>query len=118
MPDASPAEDRSMLASAISSLLRHVRALAALGAAVCLAYSRAAPADQARAASEAPARVATPAGGAAQDDPKDDPLPPRGAVRLGTARYRYGTRIESLAVSADGRLAAASAGQSLFSPAR
>ncbi len=55
-------------------------------------------------------------------DPAADPLPAQGAVRLGTARYRYGTKIESMAVSADGRLAAASSGHGwfsgLFSPAR
>jgi RNA polymerase sigma factor (sigma-70 family) len=47
-----------------------------------------------------------------------DPLPAQGAVRLGTSRYRYGSRIETLAVSADGKLAAACGGWYPFSPAR
>ncbi len=54
-----------------------------------------------------------------------DPLPARGIVRLGTERYRHGTRIESFAVSADGRLAATASGWGVyhtppegFSPAR
>jgi len=108
-----------MLENAVPSLLQHVRHLAA---AVCLASCWTPHADQAQAASEAPPQVATPAGGAVQDDPKADSLPAGGAVRLGTARYRYGSRIASMAVSADGRLAAASGGlgwfSGLFSPAR
>ncbi|HYV39187.1 MAG TPA: WD40 repeat domain-containing protein [Gemmataceae bacterium] len=36
-----------------------------------------------------------------------DPLPAGSALRFGTIRYRHGTRIESLAVSADGKVAAA-----------
>jgi WD40 repeat protein len=39
-------------------------------------------------------------------------------VRLGTARYRHGSRIESLAVFADGRLAAAASGWRPLAPAR
>jgi WD40 repeat protein len=39
-------------------------------------------------------------------------------VRLGTARYRHGTQIESMAVSADGRLVAVVGGWRSFSPAR
>jgi hypothetical protein len=48
----------------------------------------------------------------------DDPLPAQGAVRLGTTRYRHGSRIESMAVSADGRLAAVASGWRSFSPAQ
>jgi RNA polymerase sigma factor (sigma-70 family) len=85
-------------------------ALAALGAAVCLAPCWTPHADQAQAA--------IPAVDAVPDDAWADPLPPRGAIRLGTARYRYGSRIESLAVSADGRLAAVAGGWLSLSPAR
>jgi RNA polymerase sigma factor (sigma-70 family) len=53
-----------------------------------------------------------------QSSPVADPLPAQGAVRLGTARYRHGTRIESFAVSADGRLAVATRGWRLPSSAR
>lgn len=72
---------------------------AALGAAVCFGYCLTPSADQGPGAEEpAPA-------------PADaDPLPARGTVRLGTDRYRLGTRIESLSVSADGRHAAAASG--------
>src|SRR5262249_31836143 len=48
----------------------------------------------------------------------DDPLPARSTVRLGTARYRHGSRIESMAVSADGRLAAVASGWRSFAPAQ
>jgi RNA polymerase sigma factor (sigma-70 family) len=84
-------------------------ALAVLGAAVCFGYW-AVQADR-------PPAAAAPTG-AAQGDFADDPLPPRGAVRLGTARYRHGSRIESFAVSADGRLAAVASGWLSSSPAR
>ena len=42
---------------------------------------------------------------------------PRVAVRLGTARYRHGSRIESMAVSADGKLAVTASGNSPYNPA-
>jgi RNA polymerase sigma factor (sigma-70 family) len=101
-------------------------ALTALGAVFCLAYSWTLLADQTQAASEAPVQVAAPAAGAAGDDPAADPLPAQGAVRLGTARYRHGTRIENMAVSADSKLAVTASGNSpynsalagRFSPAR
>jgi RNA polymerase sigma factor (sigma-70 family) len=80
-----------------------------LGAA-CLAYCSTSPADQAPAANEAPPRVAAAAGGVVQDNPNADALPPGGAIRIGTARYRHGIRIERLAVSADGRLAVTAGG--------
>jgi WD40 repeat protein len=100
--------------------------LAALGAAFCLAHSWTLPADQGPAAREAPAQAAAPAAGAVPDDPAADPLPTPGTVRLGTARYRHGTHIENLAVSADGKLAVTASGNSpynaalagRFSPAR
>jgi len=55
--------------------------------------------------------------------PRPSALPPRSSSlapssRLGTARYRHGSPIESMAVSADGRLVATSSGFGLFSPAR
>ena len=52
---------------------------------------------------------------AVQDDPMVDPLPAQAAVRLGTARYRYGSRIASMGVSADGKLAVVSCGVAWFS---
>ena len=58
---------------------------------------------------------------AGQDSPgrqTADPLPSRAAFRLGTARYRHGTRIDSLAVSADGRLAATRSRWGMLGPAR
>ncbi len=42
--------------------------------------------------------------------PADDPLPVGSTLRLGTSRYRQGTEIRSLAVSADGTLAVAASG--------
>jgi RNA polymerase sigma factor (sigma-70 family) len=93
-------------------------AMAALSAAACLAYCWAPHADHAQATNETPPQVVVPAAGAVPDDPAADPLPPQGAVRLGTARYRHGSRIESLAVSADGRLAAVASGWRSFVPAR
>jgi RNA polymerase sigma factor (sigma-70 family) len=99
--------------------------LVCLGAAVCFGYCWP-EADQAPPAGTAPQQVAAPAGGAEQDGAAADPLPAQGTVRLGTARYRHGTRIESMAVSADGKLAVTSSGNSpynaalagRFSPAR
>jgi RNA polymerase sigma factor (sigma-70 family) len=88
---------------------------AALASAVCFAYCLAPHAEQPSAASAPP--PAAPAAGADRDDPADDTLPAQ-AVRLGTPRYRHGTRIESFAVSADGRLAAVASGWRSFSPAR
>jgi RNA polymerase sigma factor (sigma-70 family) len=102
-----------------------VIATVALGAAVYLGYGWAPTADQAPAAGEPTLAAEAPAAAAVREDPAADPLPARGAVRLGTARYRHGTRIESLAVSADGRLAATASGWGVyhnppeaFSPAR
>jgi RNA polymerase sigma factor (sigma-70 family) len=90
--------------------------VAALASAICFAYCWNPHAEQAR---EAGGPTATaPAAGAGGGDPAADPLPAPGAVRLGTARYRHGSRIESLAVSADGRLAAVASGWDSFSPAR
>ncbi|HZY88468.1 MAG TPA: sigma-70 family RNA polymerase sigma factor [Gemmataceae bacterium] len=96
----------ALLLSTAGKKIGAVVAVAVLGAAVCLAYCWAPHADQA------------PAAGAGRGDPADDPLPTGAAVRLGTARYRHGTRIESFAVSADGRLAAAASGWRSLSPAR
>ena len=57
-----------------------------------------------------PPPPAAPAADAERGDLAADPLPAQGAVRLGTGRYRHGTRIESFAVSADGRLAVVAGG--------
>jgi RNA polymerase sigma factor (sigma-70 family) len=46
----------------------------------------------------------------AAPDRTDDPLPAGSTLRFGTARFRHGTAIESLAVSADDRLAVAASG--------
>ncbi len=97
-------------------------ALAVLGAVVCFGYCLSVPADQPPPA-EPPA--APPPAVAGRHDPATDPLPAGAAVRLGTGRYRHGSRIESFAVSADGRLAATASGWGVyhnppeaFSPAR
>jgi RNA polymerase sigma factor (sigma-70 family) len=92
-------------------------ALAALGAAVCLAYTRDSNADPVQAANEPPPLVAAQPEDVVQGDPNADPLPPQGAIRIGTARYRHGTRIECLALSADGKLAVTASGNSPYNPA-
>jgi RNA polymerase sigma factor (sigma-70 family) len=96
----------TFLLSASGKKVGALVAVAALGAAVCLASWWAPHTDQA-AASE-PTITA----------PEADPLPARGAVRIGTARYRHGSRIQSFAVSADGRLAIVASGSGSFWPAR
>jgi RNA polymerase sigma factor (sigma-70 family) len=90
---------------------------AALATAAGFAHRWAPYAEQAPAADEPPPPAAAPAADAPRSDPAADPLPARGDVRLGTARYHHGSRIESLAVSADGRLAAAASGSCFYSPA-
>jgi RNA polymerase sigma factor (sigma-70 family) len=85
-------------------------ALAVLGAA-CFGYW-ATPADR------GPSGAPVPAAGAGGADRTADPLPLQGAVRLGTAGYRHGSRIETMAVSADGRVAAVAGGWRSLSPAR
>ena len=40
----------------------------------------------------------------------DEPLPPNSTLRFGTSRFRHGTAISSLAVSADGQFAVAASG--------
>src|SRR5262245_49775002 len=117
----------TLLLSTSGKRVGALAAVAALGAAVCFAYCWSPHADQGPVASEptnTPALTQTfpppdeGEAGADQDDPAADPLPAQGTVRLGTARYRHGSRIESMAVSADGRLAAVSSGSRSFSPAR
>jgi RNA polymerase sigma factor (sigma-70 family) len=56
---------------------------------------------------ESPART-TPAPPA--PDRRGDPLPAGSTLRFGTSRYRHGTAIEGLAVSADDRIAVAASG--------
>jgi RNA polymerase sigma factor (sigma-70 family) len=91
-------------------------AMAALGVAVCFACCWAPPAEQAPAAPP-PQPLPHPWGEGQGWGGAADPLPAQGAVRLGTARYRHGSRIESMAVSADGRLAATASGYGSFNPA-
>jgi RNA polymerase sigma factor (sigma-70 family) len=87
-------------------------AVAALATAVCFAYCWGPHTDQAPAASElAPT---APAAGAGGGDPSDGPLPSQGVVRLGTARYRHGSPIMSMAVSADGKRAVTASGPGSF----
>jgi RNA polymerase sigma factor (sigma-70 family) len=106
----------SLLLSTSGKRVGALVVVAALGAAVCLAYCRAPHEDQAPAAT-APTATA-PEAAAGQGDPADEPLPARGTVRLGTARYRHGAPISCLAVSADGKLAATASGWHAVSPAR
>jgi RNA polymerase sigma factor (sigma-70 family) len=73
-------------------------AVLALGAAICLGYCM------------IPHARHVPVTAAARDAPAADPLPAHCALRFGTDRYRHGTRIECLAVSDDGRLAATTSG--------
>jgi RNA polymerase sigma factor (sigma-70 family) len=105
-------------APVLSASIRKVGALAAAAlAAVCFGYALTTPAIQPPAANEPPPTAPAPAD-APRADPAPDALPARGAVRLGTANYRHGSRIESLAVSADGKLAAVAGGYDSLSPAR
>ncbi len=90
-------------------------ALAAFGVAVCLACWWPSHSDQAPPAHQP---AATAPAGARRGEPADDPLPARSFVRLGTARYRPGSPIWGLSVSADGKLAAVSSGYSSYYPAR
>jgi RNA polymerase sigma factor (sigma-70 family) len=83
-------------------------ALTALVSAIGFVCCLAPPVDQAGA----------PAAGTSRGDPATVPLPDQGTVRLGTAQYRHGSRIESFTVSADGKLAAVSSGWRSFAPAR
>jgi RNA polymerase sigma factor (sigma-70 family) len=92
-------------------------AVAALGVAICFGLDLTPHADQAPAAGNAPPAAEAPAAEAPPGDPAADPLPARAAVRLGTARYRHGTRIESMAVSADGRLAVTASGDGWYNAA-
>jgi RNA polymerase sigma factor (sigma-70 family) len=102
-----------LLLSASHKKVGALVAMAVLGAA-CFGYWTM-QADRAPASAPPPA---APAAGAIRGDPVADPLPAQGAVRLGTARYRHGSRIESMAVSANGKLAAVASGSGSFSPAR
>jgi RNA polymerase sigma factor (sigma-70 family) len=104
----------SLLLSASGKKIGVALALAVLGAVLCFGYRLNPPADQPPPGSEPPPEVS--AAGAGRGDPAADPLPDRGAVRLGTARYRHGDRIESLAVSADGKLAITAGVSGPYSP--
>jgi RNA polymerase sigma factor (sigma-70 family) len=90
-------------------------AVAVVGVAVCFGYLSTS-AEPAPATSEPPPKAR--AVGAGRGDPTADPLPARGAVRIGTARYRPGSRIESMAVSDDGKLAVVAGEWHSHTPAR
>jgi RNA polymerase sigma factor (sigma-70 family) len=112
----------SLFLSTAGKKVGAVVVVAALAGAVCFTCW-ALRAGQAPAAGEPTATA--PKAGDERGDPAADPLPAQGTVRLGTARYRHGTRIESFAVSADGKLAATASGWGVyhnppeaFSPAR
>jgi RNA polymerase sigma factor (sigma-70 family) len=92
-----------------------VVAVAALAAAACFGYVMTTPANQPP-AGEPPPVAAGPAADAPRDGPPADPLPAGGTVRLGTARFRYGDRIECLAVSSDGKLAVTAGVSGPYSP--
>jgi WD40 repeat protein len=93
--------------------------MAALASAVCFAYCWAPRAEQAPAASKPTATaLLPPEGGEGRASGATDPLPAQGMVRLGTARYRHGSRIGSFAVSADDRFATVASEWLAFTPAR
>jgi RNA polymerase sigma factor (sigma-70 family) len=96
----------TLLLSTLGKKIAAAVLVVVLGATLCLGYAWTPPAEQA------------PAADAPRGNPAADPLPAQGALRLGTDRYRHGTRIEGLAVSADGRLAVATSRWGTFVPAR
>lgn len=49
-----------------------------------------------------------------EPEPKKENAPVRGLVRFGTERYRHGTRIESMNVSADGKVGIVASGSGMF----
>jgi WD40 repeat protein len=117
---------RKVMAPLLTTPSNKIAALVAwtVLAAVCVACAWNSHANQAHAANGAPPQVVAGAEDAVPDDPNR--LPAQATVRLGTASYRHGTRIETMAVSADGKLAVTSSGNSpynaalagRFSPAR
>jgi RNA polymerase sigma factor (sigma-70 family) len=110
---ASAGEGMSHFLSGAGKKVGALVAVALLGAAVCLGYCWAPDGPQAPPAEPSPT---APAAGAGRSEPAADPLPAQGAFRLGTARYRHGTRIESMAVSADGKLAVTASGSVYYKP--
>jgi RNA polymerase sigma factor (sigma-70 family) len=104
----------SLLLSPLGKKIGALVVVAILGAGVCFGYWTM-QADEAPTTIAPPPKV--PEAGTGRGD-RSDPLPAQGVVRLGTPQYRHGSRIESFAVSADGRLAAVASGWDSFSPAR
>ena len=50
----------------------------------------------------------------ARGEPADDPLPEGSKLRFGTDRFRHGTTIQNLSISADGKIAVAGSGTRRF----
>jgi RNA polymerase sigma factor (sigma-70 family) len=107
----------NLLLSTSGKKIGAVVAVVGLGAAVCFGYCWTPPADQPPAAGGSIPAASAPAADAVRGDPAADPFPAQGAVRLGTATYRHGSRIESMAVSADGKLAVTASGDGTYNPA-
>jgi len=67
----------------------------------------------------APRAASSPAQPAARSgEPEEDPLPEGSEQRFGTSRFRHGTTIQNLAVSADGKVAVAGSGTRRFGTVR
>jgi RNA polymerase sigma factor (sigma-70 family) len=104
----------SMIATKFKIATAVILTLTVLAAGAGLAAVQVAP----EAAPQTPVRGAeqavNPAQPAADNKPRTDqfgdPLPAGSTLRLGTARYRQGTAIERLSVSADGKVAVATSG--------
>jgi RNA polymerase sigma factor (sigma-70 family) len=108
----------TLVLSTSGKKLGAVVALAGLGAALCFGYCMTPHASRTPAVSASTPPVSAPAAGAVRGDPATEPLRAQSTVRLGTDRYRHGTRIECLAVSANGRLAATTSGWAALVSAR
>jgi RNA polymerase sigma factor (sigma-70 family) len=93
--------------AAVAKPRRWVMALALFGSLLVVGLTGLAPGSGEKGPPPAapPPRAAQPPA-QAPAKPPDDPLPAGSTLRLGTSRYRQGTVIQTLSVSADGSLAA------------